>query len=100
MLTFRAGLILLLAFTLYISTSLAAFGLNSDSSSYIIDTGSTNSLVYKVSRKTCDITSILFRGRQLQKQAPYSHINSGLGSGTTVSAKVVGGKRNVPDLHA
>lgn len=91
MFTFKVGLALLLAFTLYISSTLAAFGLTSDSSSYTVDAGSANPLIFKVSRSNCDITSIFYRGRQLQKQAPYSHINSGLGSGTSVSAKVVSG---------
>lgn len=75
----------------YTATALAAFGLTSDSSSYTVDAGSANPLVYKVSRTNCDITSILYRGRQLQKAGPYSHINSGLGT-ATVSAKVVSGE--------
>ncbi|TGZ81516.1 Rhamnogalacturonase B [Ascodesmis nigricans] len=76
---------------LHVSAALAAFGLTSDSSSYTVDAGSANPLIFKVSRSNCDITSILYRGRQLQKQSPYSHINSGLGT-ATVSARVIEGK--------
>ncbi|PGH27434.1 hypothetical protein AJ80_00912 [Polytolypa hystricis UAMH7299] len=58
----------------------AAFGYTTSSSSYTIDAGSANPLVFDVSRSTCDITSILYRGTQLQYSSQSSHIGSGLGS--------------------
>lgn len=73
--------------------ALAQFGLTQDSTSFTINTGSTNSLVAKVSKSNCDITSIVFRGQQLQgPQAIGTHIGSGLGS-ATVTAEVIDGKR-------
>jgi rhamnogalacturonan endolyase len=77
--------------SLWTTATSAAFGLSQDSSYFTVDAGSTNSLVYKVSRSTCDITSILYRGIELQNNNPYSHINSGLGSGTSVSGTTIGG---------
>lgn len=75
---------------LHLSPVLAAFGLTQDSNHFIVDTGSSNSLVYKVNKRNGDIASIVFRGTELQHASPYSHINSGLGS-ATVSATTIGG---------
>ncbi|KAH8429990.1 uncharacterized protein LDX57_007662 [Aspergillus melleus] len=63
----------------------AAFGLTTNDNSYVIDAGSPNSLVFTVSRSSCDITSIKYYGSELQYPSQGSHIGSGLGS-ATVSA--------------
>lgn len=84
--------ITLAVLSLWTGATSAAFGLTSDSSYFTVDAGSSNPLVYKVARSTCDITSILYRGVELQKNNPYSHINSGLGSGTSVSGTTNGGQ--------
>lgn len=70
------------------STASAAFGITTTSSSYVVDAGSTNSLVVTVSRASCDVTSIVYRGVELQYPSTGSHIASGLGS-ATVSATTV-----------
>ena len=63
----------------------AAFGLTTNSGSYVVDAGSSNPLKFTVSRTSCDITSIVYYGSELQYQSTGSHIGSGLGS-ATVSA--------------
>ncbi|KAK1142263.1 hypothetical protein N8T08_008007 [Aspergillus melleus] len=63
----------------------AAFGLTTNDNSYVIDAGSPNSLVFTVSRSSCDITSIKYYGSELQYPSQGSHIGSGLGS-ASVSA--------------
>lgn len=70
------------------SSVFAAFGYTSDSTHFTVDAGSANSLVFKVNRANGDISSILYRGVQLQQPSPYSHINSGLGT-ATVSATTI-----------
>lgn len=80
--------ILFSALALFSPLVSAAFGLTSDSSSYILDAGSSNELVVSVNKESCDITSILYRGEQLQYQSKGSHISSGLGS-ATVTGEVV-----------
>ncbi|RPB16675.1 putative rhamnogalacturonate lyase A [Morchella conica CCBAS932] len=67
----------------------AAFGYTSDSTHFTVDANSANPLIFKVAKANGDITSILYRGVQLQQQSPYSHINSGLGT-ATVSASTIG----------
>lgn len=63
----------------------AAFGLTSDTSHYIVDTGA--GLVFKVDRRKADIRSIVFHGTELNDAAKASGLNSGLGStGTKVTA--------------
>ncbi|KAL7273879.1 hypothetical protein RUND412_003240 [Rhizina undulata] len=86
MLLFTTILVALLSFA---NTAFAAFGYTSDSTYFTVDAGSTNSLVFKVNKSNGDITSIVYRGVELQNQSPYSHINSGLGT-ATVSATTIG----------
>lgn len=64
----------------------AAFGLTSTSSSYRVDTD--GGLVFEVSRRNGDITSLLYKGTQYQGTNKNSHINSGLGT-STVTAETV-----------
>lgn len=74
-----------LSLALWARLSGAAFGIVESDSTYTIDAGSENSLVFEVQRSSCDITSILYRGDQLQYSEKGSHIGSGLGE-ATVSA--------------
>ncbi|KAJ5362093.1 hypothetical protein N7541_002937 [Penicillium brevicompactum] len=71
---------------LFAKQASAAFGITTSTASYVIDAGSSNPLKFTVSRTNCDITSINFYGSELQYQSTGSHISSGLGSGTTVTA--------------
>ena len=66
--------------------SSAAFGITDTGSVYSIDAGSANPLVFEVQKSSCDITSILYRGDQLQYSGKGTHIGSGLGS-ASVSAR-------------
>ncbi|PNS17428.1 hypothetical protein CAC42_7111 [Sphaceloma murrayae] len=70
---------ILLAFTARLAQ--AAFGYTSVSGGFQIDAGSANTLVFVVKSSSCDISSILYRGVQLQ-DGTASHIGSGLGSAT------------------
>ncbi|KAK2734672.1 hypothetical protein FQN55_002535 [Onygenales sp. PD_40] len=70
---------------LWANSAQAAFGLTESESSYTVDAGSANPLVFSVNRASCDITSILYRGEEFQYASQGSHIGSGLGS-ATVSA--------------
>ncbi|KAK2809818.1 hypothetical protein FQN50_003458 [Emmonsiellopsis sp. PD_5] len=70
---------------LWANSAQAAFGLTESESSYTVDSGSANPLVFTVNRASCDITSILYRGEEFQYASQGSHIGSGLGS-ATVSA--------------
>ncbi|KIM32194.1 polysaccharide lyase family 4 protein [Serendipita vermifera MAFF 305830] len=64
----------------------AAFSLTESSSTYVVDTNA--GLVFTVQRASCDITSILYNGVQMQDQSKYSHIGSGLGSVTASWTKI------------
>jgi rhamnogalacturonan endolyase len=83
-----ASRLLAVAAALFSPLASAAFGLTSNSNSFVVDAGSSNSLVVTVDRKSCDIKSILYRGEELQYKSTGSHISSGLGS-ATVSGEVV-----------
>jgi rhamnogalacturonan endolyase len=80
---------LLTTFALFYCSAFAAFGVTESKSSYVIDAGSLNSLKITVSRKSCDITSIVYRGEELQYQSVGTHLVSGLGS-ATVTSQVIG----------
>ncbi|KAH7127110.1 rhamnogalacturonase [Dendryphion nanum] len=82
---------LLLATCAFASSTFAAFGITDSGGNYIIDAGSSNSLVVTVNQKSCDITSIVYRGEELQDKAKGSHISSGLGT-ATVKAETVSNK--------
>ena len=80
------------------SASAATFGYRDDGTNYVVDTGA--SLVFKVSRSTGDLTSLVYRGREYEGYGgKHSHVESGLGastvtirqSGATILVKVVHG---------
>ncbi|KAH7017989.1 carbon-oxygen lyase-like protein [Microdochium trichocladiopsis] len=62
-----------------------AITVSTTSASYVIDAQSENAFVVTISRSTCDITSLRYRGIEYQYSGQFSHIGSGLGSGTAVS---------------
>lgn len=62
-----------------------AITVTSSTASYVVDTESSYGMTATISRSTCDITSLKFYGTEYQYSGTYSHIASGLGSGTTVS---------------
>jgi len=65
-----------------------AVTLTSTSSAYTVDANSANAFKFTVSRSSCDITSIVYRGSEVQYPSTGSHISSGLGS-ATVSAQTI-----------
>ncbi|GAA2506739.1 rhamnogalacturonan lyase B N-terminal domain-containing protein [Streptomyces longisporus] len=80
------------------SASAAAFGYQDDGRNYVVDTGS--SLVFKVSKTTGDLTSLVYKGKEYEGYGgKHSHVESGLGastvtikqSGPTILIKVVHG---------
>jgi rhamnogalacturonan endolyase len=83
----------LVALTALAAPALAAFGITTSSSSYVIDAGSANPLIVTINRSSCDITSIKYYGTEMQYSSQGSHISSGLGS-ATVNAQVVNSKRD------
>ncbi|KAF2692000.1 polysaccharide lyase family 4 protein [Lentithecium fluviatile CBS 122367] len=72
----------LLATAAFASSASAAFGITTSGSNIVVDAGSDNALKFTVNSGSCDITSILYRGEELQYQSTASHISSGLGSAT------------------
>ncbi|MFJ7291211.1 rhamnogalacturonan lyase B N-terminal domain-containing protein [Streptomyces collinus] len=59
----------------------AGFGYADDGSNYVVDTGAQ--LVFKVSKSTGDLTSLVYRGTEYQGyNGQNSHIESGLGAST------------------
>ena len=61
------------------SASAAAFGYRDDGGNYVVDTGS--SLVFKVSKTTGDLTSLLYKGKEYEGYGgKHSHVESGLGA--------------------
>ncbi|MFJ8715520.1 rhamnogalacturonan lyase B N-terminal domain-containing protein [Streptomyces violaceus] len=59
----------------------AGFGYSDDGSNYVVDTGAQ--LVFKVSKSTGDLTSLVYRGTEYQGYGGMnSHIESGLGAST------------------
>ncbi|MDT7841335.1 rhamnogalacturonan lyase B N-terminal domain-containing protein [Streptomyces justiciae] len=80
------------------SASAATFGYKDDGANYVVDTGA--SLVFKVSKSTGDLTSLVYRGKEYEGYGGrHSHVESGLGastvtikqSGATILVKVVHG---------
>lgn len=83
--------VLFLSILAFASSALAAFGFTKSGNNYIIDAGSANPLIFTVNGGSCDITSIKYRGRELQDGEKGTHLSSGLGS-ATVSVTQVSGK--------
>lgn len=83
--------------SLFAPSVLAAFGVTTSSSSYVVDAGSSNPFVVTISRSSCDITSIKYRGEEFQYSGKGSHISSGLGS-VTVTSEIVSSEYLTPLL--
>lgn len=81
---------LLLGLLSLASTAFAAFGYTESSASFVVDAGSANSLVVTIEKSSCDVTSIVYRGVEIQSQTTGTHIGSGLGT-ATVSADTIDG---------
>src|SRR6187549_1189511 len=81
------GIATFLALLSAISAS-ASFGVFSSGGNYIVDSGA--GLVFKVSQSSGDINSIVFNGVEYQSASKNSHIASGLGTDTSVSATTYG----------
>jgi rhamnogalacturonan endolyase len=75
----------LLTFLFAWGTSVLGITVTTSTASYTINTGSSYGFIAVISRTTCDITSLNFYGTEYQYASTYSHIASGLGTGTTVS---------------
>ncbi|KAG7379517.1 hypothetical protein PHYPSEUDO_008494 [Phytophthora pseudosyringae] len=72
----------LAASTMIASASAATdFGYTTSSDKYIISTGA--GLTIAMRQSTCDIVSINYNEKELQYKSMGTHVNSGLGSGTT-----------------
>lgn len=63
-----------------LTATCAEFGYTDEEDVYTIDTGSDVTLQIGVSKSSCDLTSILYDGNELQSSEMGSHIDSGLGS--------------------
>ncbi|MET9681568.1 rhamnogalacturonan lyase B N-terminal domain-containing protein [Streptomyces coeruleorubidus] len=75
----------------------AGFGWTDDGSNYVVDTGAQ--LVFKVSKSTGDLTSLVYRGTEYQGYGGMnSHIESGLGA-STVSIRQSGSTILVSVTH-
>ncbi|TDZ35244.1 putative rhamnogalacturonase [Colletotrichum spinosum] len=87
----------LLFFTIlsFSSSVLAAFGVTTSGTNLVVDAGSSNALVFSVSKSSCDINSIKFRGNELQYGSKGSHISSGLGTATVESTTIKASTGNV-----
>lgn len=72
------------------SALVRAITVTSSSSSLTIDAGNSYGFVTVISKSTCDITSLKYYGTEYQYSGTYSHIASGLGSGTEVSYSTTG----------
>ena len=62
----------------------AGFGLTTSTSAFTVDTGA--GLTFRISRTNGDLTSLKLDGVELQNQTRQSHVESGLGSGASVTA--------------
>ncbi|GAA3782677.1 rhamnogalacturonan lyase B N-terminal domain-containing protein [Streptomyces phyllanthi] len=79
------------------SASAAGFGHTDDGSHIVINTGA--SLVFKVSKKTGDLASLVYRGKEYEGYGgKHSHVESGLGS-ATVTVKRSGSTILVKAVH-
>lgn len=66
------------------ATAHAAFGVVDSGTQLTVDTG--GGLVFKVSKSTGDIVSLVYNGLECQDSSKFSHISSGLGSSNVVAA--------------
>ncbi|HXM57930.1 MAG TPA: rhamnogalacturonan lyase B N-terminal domain-containing protein [Candidatus Dormibacteraeota bacterium] len=65
-------------------TAAAGFGFTSGGGFFTVDTGA--GLTFRINQSNGDLTSLKFNGVELQNQTRQSHVESGLGSGATVTA--------------
>ncbi|KAK4211923.1 polysaccharide lyase [Rhypophila decipiens] len=79
-----------LSLGLYVSGAVAAFGYTTSGNNYVVDAGSANPLIFSVSKSSCDINSIRYRGTELQYSSQGTHIGSGLGSATVSISQLSG----------
>ncbi|KAI5860905.1 polysaccharide lyase family 4 protein [Durotheca rogersii] len=84
---------LVLPLLTFASSVLAAFGFTKSGSNYDIDAGSSNSLVFTVNGGSCDITSIKYRGTELQ-DSQGTHLSSGLGTATVTVESITASSVN------
>ncbi|MFC4467916.1 rhamnogalacturonan lyase B N-terminal domain-containing protein [Streptomyces xiangluensis] len=79
------------------SASAATFGHSDDGKNHVIDTGA--SLVFKVSKSTGDLTSLVHKGKEYEGYGgKHSHVESGLGA-STVGIKQAGNTVLVSVAH-
>lgn len=65
------------------ATAFAAFGVTDSGTQLTVDTA--GGLVFKVSKSTGDIVSLVYNGIECQDSSKYSQISSGLGSSNVVA---------------
>lgn len=65
------------------ATAFAAFGVVDSGTQLTVDTN--GGLVFKVSKSTGDIVSLVYNGLECQDSSKFSHISSGLGSSNVVA---------------
>ncbi|KAL2149205.1 hypothetical protein VTH82DRAFT_8553 [Thermothelomyces myriococcoides] len=87
--------LLVLSASIFAPGVLSAFGYTSSGNNYVIDAGSSNPLVFSVSKSSCDINSIKYRGTELQYSKTGTHIGSGLGSATVSVSQISGSSRYI-----
>lgn len=66
-----------------------AVTLTTTSALYTVSADSVNPLIVSFRRSNCDISSLKYRGREVQYQSTGSHISSGLGDSTVVTAEAI-----------
>lgn len=81
--------------TVIYSVLVDAITLTTSSASYTVNAGSSNPLEVVVSKTSCDITSLKYRGTQVQYGSQGSHIGSGLGSATVTAQQLTSKISNI-----
>ncbi|KAL2162354.1 hypothetical protein VTH06DRAFT_7267 [Thermothelomyces fergusii] len=87
--------LLALSASVFAPGALSAFGYTSSGNNFVIDAGSANPLIFSVSKSSCDINSIKYRGTELQYSRTGTHIGSGLGSATVSVSQINGSYRYI-----
>ena len=70
------------------ASAATAFGYTSSGGYYTVSTGA--GLTFKVNQSDGDMTSLNYNGTELQDQSSFSQVESGLGSGASVTARQTG----------